>query len=51
MSQMRALIQREQTKRDRRIKRWIALNMGPTAIGKKLGVSRQRAQQLIDRLS
>jgi transposase-like protein len=45
------LIQRLQQKRDALIRRLLAAGYGPTKIGAQLGVSRQRAQQLIKRLN
>ena len=46
----RALAKKFRAKRESLIKRMIAAGKGPSAIGRELGISRQRAQQIIKRL-
>jgi DNA-binding NarL/FixJ family response regulator len=51
MSEIRVLIERAQRKRDIKVRRMMACGWGPTRIAKELHVSRQRAQQIVRRIS
>jgi DNA-binding MarR family transcriptional regulator len=50
MSDIPALLKKARAKRDSIVRRLLAAGRGPTEIGKELGVTRQRAQQIIKRL-
>ncbi len=50
MSKILDLYKREQGARDIKVRHMLARGLGPTQISRKLGVTRQRAQQIVKRL-
>jgi DNA-binding CsgD family transcriptional regulator len=51
MSRLKEIIAREQQKRDMQILRWRKEDKSISWIARKLEVSRQRIQQIVDRLN
>jgi DNA-directed RNA polymerase specialized sigma subunit len=51
MTEVQRVMQRLQAKRNSIIRKLLSRGFGPAHIGRELGVSRQRAQQLIKRLN
>lgn len=51
MSEFKDWVEQLQRKRDIKVRRMLACGWGPTRIAKELRVTRQRAQQIVRRLS
>ena len=51
MSEIPTLLRKARAKRDAAVRKLLASGKGPTAIGRELGITRQRAQQIIKRLN
>lgn len=51
MSDIPNLIKKARAKRDSAVRKLLAAGKGPTVIGRELGITRQRAQQIIKRLN
>lgn len=51
MSDIPELTRKARAKRDAIVRRLLASGKGPSAIGRQLGITRQRAQQIIKRLN
>lgn len=51
MSEIPGLVKKARVKRDAAVRKLLAAGKGPSAIGRELGITRQRAQQIIKRLA